>query len=66
VEELTVNDIATILNLKVGTIKMRLHRAGIKPVRMVGSGGLYSLDVVEKIRVVSKGGRPPKNPENKK
>ena len=60
VEGLTHKEIADILGITPDAVKMRLLTAGIKPKIKAGRTNLYSNDVVEKIREVSKGGRPKK------
>jgi hypothetical protein len=57
---LTVNEIGSTLGIKPKTAKQRLARAGIKPIGYAGPTALYDPACVEKIREVSKGGRPRK------
>jgi hypothetical protein len=54
---MTIDEIAEVLNITSKTAHKRLERAGIKP---VSYKALYDPSVVETIRVVDKGGRPPK------
>jgi DNA-directed RNA polymerase specialized sigma24 family protein len=60
---LTIREIAEILGIEPGTAKNRLLRAKIQPKTHAGKTNIYSEDVVEKIREVSKGGRPKKAKE---
>jgi DNA-directed RNA polymerase specialized sigma24 family protein len=57
---LTIREIADILGIPPGTAKNRLLRAKIQPKTHAGKTNIYSEDVVEKVREVSKGGRPKK------
>jgi len=57
---MTAKEIGIALNINSHTAKMRLIRAGIKPVRYYGNTAVYSASVIEKIKEVSKGGRPKK------
>jgi len=66
VEGLTHREIADILGITPDAVKMRLLTAKIKPTIKAGRTNLYSKDVVEIIREVSKGGRPPKKKKGKK
>ena len=66
VEGLTHREIADILGITPDAVKMRLLTAKIKPTIKAGRTNLYSKDVVDKIREVSKGGRPPKKKKSKK
>jgi predicted transcriptional regulator len=54
---MTIDEIAEALNITPKTAHKRLERAGIKP---VSYKALYDPSVVEVIKVVDKGGRPPK------
>jgi predicted transcriptional regulator len=56
---ITIDEIAKELSITPQTAHKRLGRAGIKP---VSYKALYDPSVVESIRVVDKGGRPPKQP----
>jgi predicted DNA binding protein len=62
---MTIDEIAEALNITPKTAHKRLERAGIKP---ISYKALYDPTVIESIRVVDKGGRPPKakQPEPKK
>jgi hypothetical protein len=60
VNGLTHREIADILGITPDAAKLRLRTAGIKPTIKAGKTNLYSNDVVELIREVSKGGRPKK------
>jgi DNA-binding CsgD family transcriptional regulator len=59
----TISEIGQILGLKRDTVFARLRTAGIEPIRMVGTTGVYSPDVVDQIRGV-RNGRPPKKPDS--
>jgi hypothetical protein len=65
-EELTAKDIAALLGIPLETVKSRLKRKKIEPVRYVGPTGIYDPSVVDKIRAVPGKGRPRKQaePEN--
>jgi DNA-binding Lrp family transcriptional regulator len=54
---MTIDEIAEALNITPKTAHKRLERACIKP---VSYKALYDPSVVEAIKVVDKGGRPPK------
>jgi hypothetical protein len=56
-EGFTVLEIANLLGVPEGTVRVRLSRAGIKPITQ---SPLYDKSVVDAIRNVSKRGRPPK------
>jgi DNA-binding Lrp family transcriptional regulator len=56
---MTIDEIAEVLNITPKTAHKRLERAGIKP---VSYKALYDPSVIEAIKVVDKGGRPPKKP----
>jgi hypothetical protein len=58
--ELTVKEIAEILDRPFETIKVQLRTAGIEPVRKVGRTNIYAPSVVEAIRSVPGKGRPKK------
>jgi Mn-dependent DtxR family transcriptional regulator len=60
VDELTVSEISKALNLKPVTVKKRLQKKGIKPVRYVGITAIYEPTVLELIREVPSRGRPKK------
>jgi len=57
-EGLTITEIAEILNITRDAAMQRLLRAGIGPVT---KEALYDPGCVERIREVSKGGRPRKD-----
>jgi hypothetical protein len=57
---LNVNEIGGALGIKPRTAKQRLARAGIKPIGYSGPTAIYDPSCVDKIREVSKGGRPRK------
>jgi hypothetical protein len=54
------SEIAERLGLKFQTVKARLRKAGIKPIRMIGTTGVYALDALEAIRTVRPAHRPTK------
>jgi hypothetical protein len=54
---MTIDEIAEALSITPKTAHKRLERAGIKP---VSYKALYDSSVVEVIKIVDKGGRPPK------
>jgi hypothetical protein len=57
---ITASEIAEKLGLKFQTVKARLRKAGIKPLRIIGTTGIYSLDAVEKVRTARPAHRPPR------
>jgi hypothetical protein len=59
-EGMTVNEIGAVLGINPKAAKMRLRKAGIKPTGYAGPTAMYPPDCVDKIREVSKGGRPKK------
>jgi hypothetical protein len=60
-EGMTVNEIGAALGINPKAAKMRLRKAGIKPFEYAGPTAIYPSDCVDKIREVSKGGRPRKD-----
>jgi hypothetical protein len=54
---MTIDEIAETLKITPKTAHKRLERAGIKP---ISYKALYDPAVIEAIKVVDKGGRPPK------
>ena len=54
---MTIDEIAKALNITSKTAHKRLQRAGIKP---ISYKAMYDPAIVESIKVVDKGGRPPK------
>jgi hypothetical protein len=56
-EGLTVEEMAKILGLEEGTVRVRLSRAGIKPIT---HSPVYPAAALEAIRNVPGKGRPPK------
>jgi len=60
VEGLTIPEIADMLGITPSAAKFRLIRAGIQPKAQTGRMNFYDDSAVEKIREVSKGGRPKK------
>jgi hypothetical protein len=59
-EGLTVEEMAKILGLEAGTVRVRLSRAGIKPIT---HSPVYPASALESIRNVPGKGRPPKKSE---
>jgi hypothetical protein len=57
-EGLTITEIAQILKINPSAAKQRLIRAGITPIT---KEAIYDPSCVDRIREVSKGGRPRKN-----
>jgi DNA-binding Lrp family transcriptional regulator len=60
-EELTVKEIAESLGIPFETVKSRIKRAKIEPVRYIGPTAIYAPKVLEAIRDVRGKGRPPKD-----
>jgi predicted transcriptional regulator len=54
---MTIDEIAEALKITPKTAHKRLERAGLKP---VSYKALYDPSVIDVIKVVDKGGRPPK------
>ena len=59
-EGLTIKEMAVILGITPDAVKMRLHKAKITPIT---KDALYDPSSVDRIREVSKGGRPRKGVE---
>jgi predicted ArsR family transcriptional regulator len=57
--DMSVKEISEILGLQPSTVKKRLQKRGIKPLRYVGQAALYAPDVIDLIRYI-KMGRPKK------
>ena len=57
---MTATEIGEQLGINSHTAKMRLIRAGIEPVRYYGKTAVYDPKCIDKIKIVSKGGRPKK------
>jgi hypothetical protein len=55
-----VNELGNILGISPKAAKQRLRARGIKPIGYSGPTAIYPEDCIEKIRDVSKGGRPKK------
>jgi hypothetical protein len=62
VNGLTHREIAEILGISAQSAKVRLMKAGIKPIDHAGKTNIYDPSCINKIKEVSKGGRPPKKP----
>jgi hypothetical protein len=60
-DELTIAEIANILSINQKAASTRLRRAGIKPMRLVGTTGIYDPSAVDAIRDVPGKGRPKKD-----
>jgi hypothetical protein len=58
---MTVNEIGAALGIHPKAAKTRLRTRGIKPIGYAGPTALYDPSCVDKIREVSKGGRPKKD-----
>jgi predicted transcriptional regulator len=58
---LTIREIAESLGITPQAAKVRLYNAGIQPIDHAGKTNIYAEDVADKIREVSKGGRPKKS-----
>jgi DNA-binding Lrp family transcriptional regulator len=59
-DELTVKEIANSLGIPTETVKSRIKRAKIEPIKYVGPTAIYAPEIVEAIRSVPGKGRPPK------
>jgi hypothetical protein len=59
-EGLTIREIAQILGISPDAVTMRLKKAGIDPKFIAGKTYLFDPALVDRIREVSKGGRPKK------
>jgi hypothetical protein len=57
---MTIRQIAEVLGLKPDTVKARLFRRHIKPVRYIGPVGMYSSDVIALVKEDLPQGRPRK------
>jgi hypothetical protein len=57
---MTAKEIGEAIGIHPKAAKTRLRRAGIAPIGYAGPTALYDPACVEKIREVSKGGRPRK------
>jgi hypothetical protein len=66
-DELTVKEMADSLGIPTETVKSRIKRAKIEPVRYVGPTAIYAPEVMERIREVPPRGRPgkPKDEDKK-
>jgi len=65
VEGLTHEEIGKILGISPAAAKQRLLTAGIRPKAQTGRMNFYDESVVDLIREVPKGGRPPKKKKPK-
>jgi hypothetical protein len=59
---LTVTEIGAQLGISAKAAKLRLFRAGIKPLGYAGPTAMYDPAVVEAIRAIHPSGRPRKTP----
>jgi hypothetical protein len=59
-EELTVSELSTELGLLPVTVKKRLQKHGLKPVRYVGITAIYDPSVLDIIKTSNQVGRPKK------
>jgi hypothetical protein len=57
-EYYTVRQMADILGIRFSTARTRVSRLGLKPIKLVGTIGLYPKDTLEKINSVPSRGRP--------
>jgi predicted ArsR family transcriptional regulator len=57
----TLKEIAEILGIHPMAVRTRLRTRGIQPKTHAGKTNIYDESVVDKIREVSKGGRPRKD-----
>jgi IS30 family transposase len=57
--DMSVKEISEILGLQPSTVKKRIQKHSIKPLRYVGQAALYAPDVIDLIRY-AKMGRPRK------
>jgi hypothetical protein len=57
-EILTITEIAKKLDISSTAVQMRFRRRGIKPIRFIGSTGIYQEDDMEAIREPGVRGRP--------
>ena len=64
-KELTVSDISVKLGLLPVTVKKRLQKHGLKPVRYVGITAIYDPSVVDIIKDSNPVGRPKKLSKDK-
>ena len=64
VEGLTIPEIAEKLGISKSAAKFRIIRAGVEPKAQTGRMNFYDDSVVDRIRVVPKGGRPRKVKDN--
>jgi uncharacterized protein YjcR len=62
--ELTIKDISEMLGIIPVTVKKRLQKHGIKPVRYVGSTAIYDPSVVDIIKISAPRGKPKKEGKN--
>jgi hypothetical protein len=60
-EELAIKDMAERLNLLPITVKKRLAKHGLTPIRYVGATGIYDPSVLDIIKDSPPPGRPPKS-----
>ena len=65
-EELTISELSEKLNLLPVTVKKRLQKNGLKPVRYVGITAIYDPSVLDIIKTSAPVGRPKKPKGSKK
>ena len=58
---MSIKEIAEALGLLPETVKKRIQKRNIKPLRYVGQAALYDSSVIEEIRNVPSKGRPKKS-----
>lgn len=63
---LTIDEIAKELDISTIAVYTRLRTAGIQPKTHAGKTNIYDESVIDFIREVSKGGRPPKEGKTNK
>jgi hypothetical protein len=59
-EELTITDMMNQTGINRETIKKRLLANGIRPIRIIGTTGIYNPSVLEVIKETPSRGRPKK------
>jgi len=62
---MTVKELSENLGLLPVTVKKRLQKHNLKPVRYVGITAIYDPSVIDIIKVSKKAGRPRKTPVEK-
>jgi hypothetical protein len=57
-QEVTIREISEVLGISMPSVKQKLQRKDIKPIKYVGMTGIYAPSVVDAIREVPSRGRP--------